>query len=185
MVADEGVTLLVGARIKEIRKLQQQTLQQLAKESGLSVAYLSNLERNIISPTIEQLQRVCYALDVDMLDVLHEASESFNPLVKYHERRVFFGEYKRVKYEMLSEGDNDLEGVCVTVMEGIDYERTSPGHDHDEIAIVTEGTLCIEMLNQRYIINAGDSIYVKKNVLHTFKNVNKGKCVSYWFYKIK
>ncbi|MBA7934812.1 helix-turn-helix transcriptional regulator [Klebsiella sp. RHBSTW-00215] len=175
----------VGQRIKEIRKQQSKTLQQLSAESGLSSGYLSNLERNVISPTIYQLQKVCFALNVNITDVLTVHDTPVSPVVRADERDVFFAEKGKVKYEMLSPGENDIEAICITVEKGITYERTSWGHDYDEIAIITQGSLCIEMLDQEFVINAGDTIYIKKNTLHTFKNIGDSTCVSYWFYKKK
>lgn len=59
---DDLMNCNVGHRIKEIRKQQSMTLQQLSAVSGLSSGYLSNLERNVISPTIYQLQKVVMPL---------------------------------------------------------------------------------------------------------------------------
>ncbi|PXZ07447.1 DNA-binding protein [Gilliamella apicola] len=175
----------VGLKIKQIRKKQNKTLQQLSSISGLSSGYLSNLERNIISPTIAQLQKVCFALNINITDVLTINQPPSSPVTRANERKVFFTEKDKVKYEMLNNGEHDIEGICITVEQGFSYERTSWGHDYDEIAVITQGSLCIEMLNQKFIINAGDSIYIKKNTLHTFKNVGNSTCVSYWFYKKK
>ncbi|QIQ20431.1 helix-turn-helix domain-containing protein [Zophobihabitans entericus] len=175
----------VGLRIKEIRKQQNKTLQQLSAASGLSSGYLSNLERNVISPTIYQLQKVCFALNVNITDILAAHDSTVSPVIRAGEREVFFSEAGKVKYEMLNSGENDIEGICITVEKGINYERTSWGHDYDELAIITQGSLCIEMLDQEFIINAGDTIYIKKNTLHTFKNVGDSTCISYWFYKKK
>lgn len=175
----------VGQKIKEIRKQQNKTLQQLSVVSGLSSGYLSNLERNVISPTISQLQKVCFALNVNITDVLAVHKTAISPVTKMEERKVFFSEKGKVKYEILNSEENEIEGICITVEKGINYERTSWGHDYDEIAIIIKGSLCIEMLNQEFIVNAGDTIYIKKNTLHTFKNIGDSTCVSYWFYKKK
>lgn len=182
---DDVLNCDVGQKIKEIRKLKGMTLQQLSTASGLSSAYLSNLERNVISPTIVQLQKVCSSLNVNITDVLTTHDENKSPVVKANERDVFFSEKGKVKYEMLNNGENDIEGICITVEKGINYERTSWGHDYDEIAVITQGSLCIEMSGKEYIINPGDTIYIPKNTLHTFKNVGDSTCISYWFYKKK
>lgn len=180
---DDFMNCNVGHKIKEIRKQQSMTLQQLSAVSGLSSGYLSNLERNVISPTIYQLQKVCSALNINITDVLTNHAENTNPVVRANERQVFFSEKGKVKYEMLNNGKNDIEGICITVEKGINYERTSWGHDYDEIAIITQGSLCVEMMGNEYIINEGDAIYIKKNTLHTFKNIGDKTCITYWFYK--
>ena len=52
----------IGQRIKEIRKSKSITIQKLSQFTDLSVGYLSNLERNQASPTLNNLQRICVAL---------------------------------------------------------------------------------------------------------------------------
>ena len=46
----------IGQRIKEIRKSKSITIQKLSQFTDLSVGYLSNLERNQASPTLNNLQ---------------------------------------------------------------------------------------------------------------------------------
>lgn len=48
----------IGQRIKEIRKSKSITIQKLSQFTDLSVGYLSNLERNQASPTLNNLQRI-------------------------------------------------------------------------------------------------------------------------------
>ena len=46
----------IGQRIKELRKSKSITIQKLSQFTDLSVGYLSNLERNQASPTLNNLQ---------------------------------------------------------------------------------------------------------------------------------
>lgn len=60
----------IGDRFKELRKEQNLTLKELSEKTGLSIGYLSNLERNISSPTLEYMQRICEILGVSITDLL-------------------------------------------------------------------------------------------------------------------
>lgn len=182
MASNNDLNVMIGQRIKYIRKKKKKTLRQVSTETGLSVGYLSNLERSVISPTIDQLQKICSTLEVNITNILSGEQTSKSPVIKAGERKLFYTEEDRVKYELLAEGENDLEGICITLAEGVDYEKMSWGHGYDEIGIVIEGKMSIEMLDAEYILEKGDSFYIKKNTLHTFKNVGKGICVSCWFY---
>ena len=48
----------IGGSIRSLRKAKKKTLQQMAKETGLSTGYLSNIERNITSPTFIHLWEI-------------------------------------------------------------------------------------------------------------------------------
>src|SRR5215813_8412329 len=51
-------SIFIGSRIREMRKAQSLTLQQLAERSGLSPAHLSQLERDQASPSITALYSI-------------------------------------------------------------------------------------------------------------------------------
>ena len=61
----------IGNRIKYLRKKRNLTLQQLTEITGLSTGYLSNLERNLTSPTLINLQQICEALSINITDLLN------------------------------------------------------------------------------------------------------------------
>jgi transcriptional regulator with XRE-family HTH domain len=57
----------------ELRKAREQvglTQEQLSFRSGLSRPYVSQLERNLVSPTVGTLFRICDALEVSAVDVI-------------------------------------------------------------------------------------------------------------------
>lgn len=196
MTIKNDLNEVIGKRIKYIRKIKNKTLQQVSDESGLSVGYLSNLERGVNSPTIDQLQNICSNLEVNITNILSGEQTKPRSVIKAGERKLLYIEENGlVKYELLAEGENglvedgllakggnDIEGICITIEEGVDYEKKNWGHVYNEIGIVIGGRMCVEMVDTEYILEEGDSIYIKKNTLHTFKNASKGECVSYWFY---
>ena len=176
------MNVLVGQRVRFIRKVNCCTIKQLSSETGLSIGYLSNLERGLNSPTIDQLQRICATFGVNVSDILSVNKVTSNPLVKARERSVLFDEEAHVKYEMLTEGSHDLEGICITLSEGTTYEKSSWMHSYDEIGVVFRGVMSISTLEGNYLMEEGDSLYISKKTLHTMRNAGEGECVSFWFY---
>ena len=57
-------------RLKEMRRARGFTLKGLAARTGLSVSYLSDLERGRTTPPLPTLQAVAAALDITVLDLL-------------------------------------------------------------------------------------------------------------------
>src|SRR5260370_23907067 len=56
----------IGAQIRELRKLKGLTLQRVAREAGISVGYLSQIERNQSRLPIGVLKSVSDVLGVHM-----------------------------------------------------------------------------------------------------------------------
>lgn len=84
----------IGQRIKEIRKSKSITIQKLSQFTDLSVGYLSNLERNQASPTLNNLQRICVALGISIRDLLSPSGEE-RTLIRQEEQQLYeYDEYK-------------------------------------------------------------------------------------------
>lgn len=58
--------LSIGASIRDRRLGLRMTLDDLAKGSGLSIPFLSQVERNLASPSLLSLEAIAHALDVDV-----------------------------------------------------------------------------------------------------------------------
>jgi DNA-binding XRE family transcriptional regulator len=61
---------LIGGVIRRARHDQQRTLADVAGDAGVSVPYLSEIERGRKEPSSEMLAAVCRALDLDLLDLV-------------------------------------------------------------------------------------------------------------------
>jgi transcriptional regulator with XRE-family HTH domain len=59
----------IGERIKQIRKEKGVSLRGLAAAAEISVAYLSNIEEESSSPTIDVLERIAQALEVTITEI--------------------------------------------------------------------------------------------------------------------
>ncbi len=57
---------LIGIRIKEKRKENRKTQEQLAENLSVTVGYVSQLERGITKISLETLSNICAALNCDM-----------------------------------------------------------------------------------------------------------------------
>ncbi|ACV64693.1 transcriptional regulator, XRE family [Desulfofarcimen acetoxidans DSM 771] len=62
----------IGIRIRELRKNSNINITQLAIKVGISRVYLSELERNIKTPPLETLERICSALNITLVDFFTE-----------------------------------------------------------------------------------------------------------------
>jgi len=61
---------MMGEELRKIREPAGLTQELLSFQAGLSRPYISQLERNLKSPTVDTLFRICDALDVSAADVV-------------------------------------------------------------------------------------------------------------------
>lgn len=60
---------LLGARIKELRKLSKMTQEKLAEQIGVDPKYVSFIEVGRSSPSLEAMEKIAQALDVEIKDM--------------------------------------------------------------------------------------------------------------------
>lgn len=171
---------MIGQKLKYQRNKAKLTLKDLSERTGLSIGYLSNIERGLTSPTLENLQLICNAMSIDMLAVIN-STISFNPCIKKSERKVMFGNESQIFYQMLTGENMKLRGFCQIIPANYDDEVTTWGHEMDECGVVIEGGLFMEIDGVPYSLEPGDSVYLPAHTVHKFKRTSEGDCIIYWF----
>jgi len=61
---------MMGEELRKARERAELTQEQLSFRAGLSRPYISQLERDLKSPTLETLFLICHALDVSAANVV-------------------------------------------------------------------------------------------------------------------
>lgn len=168
----------VGNRIKEIRKEKNITLQDLAEKSGLSTGFLSKVERNLNSPSLANLYKICQALHIQVNDLLEE-KKNYDISMKKAARPVIFDYEGILRNEAASEGRHFIKGTILTMIKG-GLEHHSAGHFYDELGIVLQGSCQFRIDDRTYILEEGDSIYIEANTPHKFKKLSKEDCITFW-----
>ncbi len=69
-----------GALLRRRRQRQGRTLAEVAAAAGISVAYLSELERGLKEPSSEMIEAVCVALGSSVVDLLGSAHHELREL---------------------------------------------------------------------------------------------------------
>lgn len=65
----QEITVNLGQRIRELRKQQQMSQEELGFKAGISAAHLGQIERALKNPTIETVGRLAAALGVSVSDL--------------------------------------------------------------------------------------------------------------------
>ena len=71
---------LMGACLRRRRQAQGRTLREVAQAAGVSLTYLSEVERGLKEASSEVLEAICAALGVVLSDLLFEVAEALTRL---------------------------------------------------------------------------------------------------------
>lgn len=179
-----------GARLKAYRKERRMTLKQLSEETGLSVGFLSKIENGFGNPSINNIQKICYALEITVNDLMlskteDELLENVNRgksyVVRQDERCLLYDFSGVVRFECLYEGNPNFS-LNVLTLNGDTSNCFSSTHAHDEIGIIAKGKLkAVLSGDQEYILEEGDMILIRAQTTHTLSSATDDSCISYWF----
>ena len=171
----------LGEKIKYFRKEQKMTIKNLSTKTNLSVGFISNIERGQNSPSISNLQQICEALEVNLMEVLQDVNEH-SPITRRVDRKsIFESDQGNINIETLTNSNHALNGISITISDDNQHSDFSWGHNYDEVGVVIEGSLEIELNNKLYTLNEGDSIYIEKFQAHKYRNPEKKKNITHWF----
>lgn len=169
----------IGYSIRGHRRDKGMTLQQLSEATGLSIGYLSNLERNANSPTLVNIQKICEALGISFYSLLERNKED-QIIVRRNQREKLISEENNMLLENIDFGLENESFIYMTI------EPDSPGdglcweHEYDEVGTVIQGRLTLELDNQTFEIEEGDTIIIKAHTRHCYFNKESISCISYW-----
>ncbi|WP_127072695.1 helix-turn-helix domain-containing protein [Pelagibacterium lentulum] len=159
----------IGALIRARRKQQQMTLKALGQASGLSVGYLSQLERDHATPSLATLVQIARTLDVGV-DYFIAAPSAKDALTRSNERKTFSVDGSSVIYERLSAEfpGNVLSSFVMTVPPG--YVSETVSHEGEELLFVLEGEITQTLDGEVMVMREGDSLHFRGNKPHAWSN---------------
>ena len=164
---------LIGSRLRELRKAQGRSLQSVASAIGISVSYLSQIERDVSRLPIGVLKQISDELGVHMNWFFHTSqngpADERDIIVRAANRRNLTFTGLGITEELLSPNlGGPLELLISTIQPGADSEFYS--HDGSEAGLVVAGTLQLWVNNRHFQLDSGDSFAFPSTEAHRCAN---------------
>ncbi len=164
----------MGGVIRKARKTRKMVLQELADRADLSIGFISQVERNLLTPSVSALKRIADVLDIPAGSLMFGAESRKSGvgvgLVRRSRRkRVVFAD-SRIEYEMLTP---DLRRrMSALWLKAPPHSASGPvfSHDGEDAVIVLKGALKIEIGGVWYELGKGDSLYFNSELPHRWRN---------------
>jgi len=183
-----GVDL--GLRLKELRTKRGLSQTELAKLVGVTPSTISQVESNLIYPSLPALLKMAEVLSIDVSSFFQETSE-----VK--KRLVFPGaEATEIRFSELPEGsilaklltpvdfDPKAEPYLIEIPPGKSISSHFFIHKGEEIGYLLSGKLHIKVEKAAYTLRSGDVIYLTSEMPTEWKNPGPSPAKLLWI-KIK
>ena len=172
--------MLVGAQIKKLRTEQRMTIKTLAQKTGLSVGFISNVEHEINSPTISSLQRICEALNTNIASFFSLSASSSIVSRLADSQRLYMPAPMKTTCDLFPLLNRKLNPSYITMDVDGYYGEPPFCHEGEEICVVISGTVEMTAGNEKWILEAGDCVYIESYVPHKMSNVGDEKAKTVW-----
>ena len=175
--AANGSAGAIGAHLRQLRERRRLSLAQVAHAVGISVGFLSALERSQMSGSVGTLRKLARFYKTNILEFF-DASGSSSPQVRPTERKILeAGE--GVRMELLAWGDTVMEPHLFRIAPDAG-SGDSYAHEGEEFIYVLRGELAIAVDEQEYRLKPGDSFYFESTTAHRWKNPGKKETCVLW-----
>ena len=162
----------IGNKLKELRVLKGLTQEELADRSELSKGFISQLERNLTSPSITTLMDILQCLGTSIGEFFNEAPDE---QIVFGKQDYFVKEdteYKNeIKWIIPNAQKNTIEPIYLTLQAGGSTCPDTP-HEGEEFGYVLQGAVSIHLGNKKKKKKKGESFYYTADKTHFLSSKN-------------
>ena len=166
----------LGKRVKQLRIKNGLTLEELASRTELTKSFLSQLERNLTTPSIPTLENIVEVLGVSLADFFKEDADV---QIVFGEQDYFVDEKDlgTITYIVPNAQKNRMEPMLLTLEPNGESQVVWP-HEGEELGYVLQGRIVLQNLTNMTskTVRKGETFYIKGDFRHCI--INKGNSIA-------
>lgn len=161
------------------RKARGLTMQQVADAAGLTVGFISQIERGIATPSLSSLVSVAHVLDVPVSEIFQQPAVTGSETHK-SERQIYAVGENAATYERLSSSFPGSLLRSVIVHEPPGHRSEPISHEGEELFFLLEGSMTVEVNGRTTVLEAGDSMHFSSTKVHSTWNHTDRPATMLW-----
>jgi DNA-binding transcriptional MerR regulator/quercetin dioxygenase-like cupin family protein len=169
----------VAGALRALRRERGLSLREASQRSGLSVSFLSALERGTTGASVATVQRLTSAYGSTLLDLFGPAARTDRRVVRRRKRPVLEVGHG-VRIEQLARGAVHLEPQLFVLAPGASSEEAY-AHDGEEFLYVLAGAVSLWIGEaEHYRLDEGDAVSFPSSLPHRWRNAAGGETRLLW-----
>ena len=170
----------IGNKIKRLRIRNSLTQEELADRCELSKGFISQVERNLASPSIATLEDLLQCLGTDLKTFFNDAEDN---VVVFTKEDAFVKENpiegSTINWIVPNAQKRDMEPIIIELEpNGKSYEDYP--HDGEEFGYVLSGNITLVIGSAKHKVKKDECFYYKANQYHYIENTGKSKARVLW-----
>ena len=172
--------MLIGKKIKELRKSQKMTLTELSRMSGIQLATLSRMENEKMTGTLESHMNIAKALGINITELYRDIEPEAEKIAlqRDDEQKDVFVHSDKSSFEILT--GKVLSKKMMPILLRVEAQgRTATEQNKagtEKFIYVLEGDMEANIEDKTYPLSKGNTLYFDASLKHYF--VNSGKSVT-------
>lgn len=172
----------LGNRLRRLRLKKNLTQEEMADRCELSKGFISQVERDLTSPSIATLADMLESLGTDLKTFFAEEDRAEN--VVYTRNDMFEKEDEEglkgsILWLVPNAQKNELEPILVSLGVG-GKTQTVMAHDGEEFGYVLKGKIAFIEGERKHKLSAGSSFSIKPGETHYIENIGHTKAEFIW-----
>ena len=159
----------IGARIRRLRVNGGLTMAALAKATGLTASFISQVERNTVTPSIPSIQKLAHALNTSVSAFFDETRRPKRVVPQRDRRQIRFPREGVVDYLLSPTLSGRLQAVLTEAPAGTGSPEYYSHESDEEFVFVLRGRIRIWINRDVYDLQTGDTITFESRLPHKWK----------------
>lgn len=156
----------IGSKLKELRVLKGLTQEELADRAELSKGFISQLERDLTSPSIATLMDILQCLGTSIGEFFNETPQEQIVFGKNDYFEKIDADLKNeIKWIIPNAQKNRMEPILLTLDAGGSTYPDNP-HEGEEFGYILQGSISIHLGNKIHKAKKGESFYFVADKKH-------------------
>ncbi len=170
----------IGEKIKNLRLKINLTQEEVAERAEVTKGYISQLERDLTSPSLDTLVDVLEALGTNLSDFFKTDKKE---QIVFKKEDYFEGSYDKLGLHMTwivpNAQKNSMEPIIFLLEEEGETKEYTP-FEGEEFGYVVQGMIKLVVGEEEYILEEGETFYLFPDQSRKIININKGKSKLLW-----
>lgn len=170
------MTYDIGAKIKALRLQKGLTQEELGERTDLSKGYISQLERDLASPSIETFFHILEVLGCKPSDFFDEKKSQ--QIVYTETDYTEYDEYDlgyKLKWLVPDSNEKEIEPVIVTLLPNASYKMFEP-HLSETFIYILNGQVQLKFGQKIFQAQTGQTFYFEATEAHQLTNISQQSC---------
>lgn len=161
----------LGDRVKEFRQMKGISLREMASKANVSASMLSQIENDMVNPSINTLKNIAIVLGIPLYKFFQEEGVSDQLIVRKGHYKMMGRQGEEAHYDILTPDMRGMIEFCLMrIPAGKASADTAYGHEGEEVAYVIQGETDISLDGTEFHLDEGDAIKIPPKTQHRWMN---------------